>query len=330
MTLEEYMSHTSIHSVDEAQQLLSNTKIFFWAMFIAFLIVKGAGSSIDSEIFALLWLGDIVLIFFFVLHCMKIIRLTKKVNKTSAVWAIFFAPISWIWFYPDLVKPLKIIVGEIPIPEKIELTHYSPAQKERNAEHLRKLKILGLGVLAFAFVIITANYLFGKGGDSISSSPANYNADYSFSSSDYNFRVIFPKQPVRSEENENDNELGNIKTITYESRLADSVYYIYIFEYANPNIDENSPNFNVDAALEGALNGMVNTDSSGYILSQNKTVIGYNKGLRYKVKISDEILDGILVYKGKRLYNIVVDYRPDKPPTNIQNYLGSFTFINPL
>lgn len=110
MTKEEYLAKTQIQSIEEAKTYLLRLRIFFISVFISMFLVK-----VFSDLFALY----LVLLICFVIYCVKLRRLTKDVATTSAIWSVLFAPLSWIWFYPELTRPLRIIVGEIQPPEAI-------------------------------------------------------------------------------------------------------------------------------------------------------------------------------------------------------------------
>jgi len=156
MTREEYMARTNIKSVEEAQGYLSRLKFLFIAVFVGMIIVKGGAESINEDVYMLIWLVDIILLIYFVVYCVKVIK-AEKIAKTSAALSIIFAPISWIWFYPAITEPLKIIIGEKEPPYSLP-PELSPEEKEARKKagdkaFWHKMKIL-LGVSFGAIFII--------------------------------------------------------------------------------------------------------------------------------------------------------------------------------
>lgn len=158
MTKEEYRAHTSLQSVDEAHSLLNKTRILFIVEFIAIVLMRILATESSYVTYFAIWLAFTV---YFVIHCMQITKKTKAVTKAWAAWAVIFAPISWIWFYPELVKPLHIIIGDQPPPEVIQPRGLSAqSRKNANAGFWRTVLI----VSAISFVILSAIALSGLGG----------------------------------------------------------------------------------------------------------------------------------------------------------------------
>lgn len=120
MSISEYMAHTNIKSREEAQKYLTNLKILFWLVGVLMFAVKGGSGSFDEGTFALILLVYLVLLVYFVIYCVKVVR-AEKICRSSAVFTILFAPISWIWFYPAITEPLKIILGIKPTPVILQL-----------------------------------------------------------------------------------------------------------------------------------------------------------------------------------------------------------------
>jgi len=155
MSIEEYMSYTNIKSVDEAQKYYSNLKMLFILVFIGLIVVKGM-TGIDSGLYAIIWLADIALLIYFVVYCVKVVN-AEKISKASAAFSILFAPISWFWFYPNIMEPLKIIIGKKTPPQSLtikkEKTEKEKTEREiSNKKYWNKYWIL-MGVI-FGIILL--------------------------------------------------------------------------------------------------------------------------------------------------------------------------------
>lgn len=124
MSLGEYMARTNIKSIDEAKKYLTQLNILFVLVFIGMLFVRGFATIINENVYATVWLVYIALLIYFVWYCVKVAR-AEKIQKVSVAFSIFFAPISWFWFYPSITDPLNIIIGTKKPPFK------NPAIKEK-------------------------------------------------------------------------------------------------------------------------------------------------------------------------------------------------------
>jgi len=154
LSREDYLALTDIKSTNEAKKYLSNLKILFWSVFIGMIIVRG-GLVSDSDFFVLLWLAYLVLLIYFVVYCRKVVKLEKISN---AWWPLsfLFAPISWIWFYPEIAEPLKIIIGEKSPPKSfpLELTEEEKKKKEEDYKKWQKKMLLILGIIVGAIILL--------------------------------------------------------------------------------------------------------------------------------------------------------------------------------
>ena len=159
MHREQYRQLTDISSPDEAHDLIAKTKLIFIAGFVVMagsIYYARVYSAADTRIALLLSAFEWGYLFFIGWHTYQVIQKTKKVNRANVFLAIFFAPISWLWLYPELVKPLKIITGEIDTPEHIEdRTQNLEAAAEYNRNYWRKFfKVTAiLGAIFFAAIL---------------------------------------------------------------------------------------------------------------------------------------------------------------------------------
>ena len=156
MTREEYQSHTGIKSAEEARQHMVNLRVFFVSVFVTMVGLRMFAHTIalaNHSLYLFLWLAYVVLLVCFVAYCVKVTNLTRDVTEASPALSILFAPISWIWFYPALLRPLKIIMGEIEPPASLR----PPADRVEIAKANRKFwkKFLIATTLILAVFMVT-------------------------------------------------------------------------------------------------------------------------------------------------------------------------------
>lgn len=153
MTREDYMAHTNIKSEEEAKEYLNRLNFLFIAVFIGMVIVNGTADSIDEGLYAIIWLANIALIIYFVWYCVKVIK-AEKISKATAAFSIIFAPISWLWFYPNITDPLKIIVGKkvppVSLPNKLTLGE----RKKKDKKFWRNFWIVMASIFGGLILII--------------------------------------------------------------------------------------------------------------------------------------------------------------------------------
>jgi hypothetical protein len=156
MTSEEYRSCTAIKSVEIAKSELSRINSLFIISVSASLLLKTLiqDQTTASLVYMSLWL---VFQIYFVMQCMRLAKLTKPFNKAWVPLAVLFAPVSWIWFYADLTRPLKIIVGEIDPPQTKVLSAAKMKQEVQSqsaADRRRTMCLLGGLALAIVLLVI--------------------------------------------------------------------------------------------------------------------------------------------------------------------------------
>ena len=115
MTKEEYLQLTSYPSLQEAQKDLSMIQVLFPLTLGLMLVgqpITRLALLMHPAMEAIIFIGYSIFGIFFVWKCRDILVKTRKVAKGELLFSILFAPLSWIWFYPQLSEPLEIIVGK--------------------------------------------------------------------------------------------------------------------------------------------------------------------------------------------------------------------------
>lgn len=149
-TVEEYKEKTNIKSKEEAKKYLNQLRVLFWIVFLSMVIIRGLGES-ESELAAILSIPYIGLLIYFVIFSVKVLK-AEKLSGANALWCIFFAPISWLYIYPLMADPLKIILGEKQPPIRLSETEKKQKIAETNKKFWRKFWIL-IGIVGGVFVV---------------------------------------------------------------------------------------------------------------------------------------------------------------------------------
>jgi len=154
MTRKEYAEHVGL-SEQEAQKYLDFLPILTWV-----LILVGAAIKLSMYILPLDFLQNIlaitafvcfdVLLVYWVIYCIKILRKTTR-SGFNMFFGFLFFPIGLLWFYPYLVRPLKIVVGKIEPPEELPTSSDSKASNKRVWRSV--FKTMGLAVLITAVLM---------------------------------------------------------------------------------------------------------------------------------------------------------------------------------
>lgn len=331
MTAEQYMAHTNIKSVDEAKKYLLRLRILFVSVFIGMILTRAA-ADIDVDVYALIFWAYLALLVYFVVYCVIVLR-AEKISRANAIFTILLAPLSWIWFYPEIVEPLKIIAGEKLPPASLSFSkEQKMARQESNKLFWKKFIIFIVACIGAVTILSVWLYFYFQSNGSTNTTNSNQStpANYEFTSIDQKFSITFPDQPQQKEEVTFDEDIGQTKTITYSSSKNEMTYYVFIYEYSDPRIDDTLEDFNVSAGLEGALNGMLNNVEDTKLISSNFEQLLGKGALKYEIRIDSEILKGILLFNGNRLYNISLDYFTDNDTLStdikLSNFINSFKF----
>lgn len=122
ITKEEYLLRTNIKSIEDASKYHTRLKMLFTGTIIVSTLTRVFANFIEmSNVYALIYLlffiTNISLIIYFIAYSIKVLK-AEKISRWNAALCVFFAPISWIWFYPTIMDPLKIIMGKKNPPLK--------------------------------------------------------------------------------------------------------------------------------------------------------------------------------------------------------------------
>jgi len=125
ITKEEYMALTNIKSPEEAKKYFTKLKKLFIGTFVFSTIMKifsqvndnGDINAFFDFIFLVL---TVTILIYFIVYSVKVLK-AEKLSKIYAAFCIILAPISWFWFYPYIMDPLKIILGEKKPPLRSSL-----------------------------------------------------------------------------------------------------------------------------------------------------------------------------------------------------------------
>ena len=151
---------------------------------------------------------------------------------------------------------------------------------------------------------------------------------FSFTSSEDGFKATFPNQPSREEESSDVGDIGTAKVTTYTSQKEDVNYYNFVYTYFDERMNESNPNFSSVGAIEGAINGMANRDGASLVSSKKTTLYG-RAAYKYEIQFEDESMEGLIVYKDNRMYNIAVNYlTKNGAPSDTEKYIGSLELLD--
>lgn len=149
-TVIEYQAKTNIKSKEEAKKYLNQLRVLFWIVFLSMVVIRGLGES-ESELAAILFIPYIGLLIYFIIFSVKVLK-AEKLSGANALWCIFFAPISWLYIYPLMADPLKIILGEKQPPIRLSEAEKKQKTAEANKKFWRNFWII-IGVVVGVFVI---------------------------------------------------------------------------------------------------------------------------------------------------------------------------------
>ncbi|MCK4554743.1 zinc-ribbon domain-containing protein [Candidatus Parcubacteria bacterium] len=157
-TAEEYLAKTDIKNVEEAKKYLGQLKALFWIVFLSMVVIRGLGES-ESELAVILFIPYIGLLIYFIYFCVKVLK-AEKLPKANALWCVVFAPISWLYLYPSMADPLKIILGKKQPPIRLSDSERKQKRTEANKKFWRKFWIIvGAVVGIFAIALVAIYYL---------------------------------------------------------------------------------------------------------------------------------------------------------------------------
>jgi hypothetical protein len=130
MTKKEYTDQLGLNE-DQAKKHLKVVRVLFPA-FILIILCQYA-PLFGRELLPAYWLLYAAALATWIIYCAIVLRATKR-SVLNVLWGLLIFPFGVILFYPYLVKPLKIVLGEIPPPEKI------PTNEERRVANKKAWK----------------------------------------------------------------------------------------------------------------------------------------------------------------------------------------------
>lgn len=168
MMREEYRVYTKIQSVDEARRLLVTTKRLFIAMLVMMLLPGILYITVLANIEGVPWVAIIApvqygLWFYLIYHAAQVIKRTRPFTKAWAGWALILAPVSWIWLYPELTDPLKVIIGIKEVPADLEVPKIVSEKELREQEvRIRRgaWRSMGVVMLIASVAVVLLAILF--------------------------------------------------------------------------------------------------------------------------------------------------------------------------
>lgn len=133
-TAEEYLARTDIKDAGEAEKYLNWIRALFWIVFLSIVVMRGLSES-DSDLAVILFFPYIGVMIYFIYFCAKVLK-AERLPKANALWCVVFAPFSWLYLYPLIADPLKIILGKKQPP--IRLSDSEKAVERQKATEASK------------------------------------------------------------------------------------------------------------------------------------------------------------------------------------------------
>ena len=157
MTREEYRQQTDIQTTDEAKRLQEQFRLLL-TIFGGVWLLALCSRYIVYWLEPFFLIGYIVMLVVVFVYARRIIVRTRRVSRADILWAVLFAPISWFWFYPEVVKPLRIIMGELEPPTASSQEHSREAvRRAGNKRFWRTIKI----VFAVSALVLVGMVIYG-------------------------------------------------------------------------------------------------------------------------------------------------------------------------
>ncbi|MDQ5952303.1 MAG: hypothetical protein QG626_430 [Patescibacteria group bacterium] len=332
LTRDEYQAQTGIASAEEAKRYLGRLKGVFGFIFVYLVAVNLVQTVADEEFLIVFSLVYLVCLAGFVAYCWRVIRLTKKVTQANILFSILFAPISWIWFYPELVKPLKIIAGEMEPPEALPVrnSRFNNALNAAWQDKKKRIAMIIAGVFALVIVVAGGMFLFTSPDDFRRSEAYDYSVPTlewkELVAEQEGVTLRFPAEPTQESSSVYDEDFdANRTTVTYGAPLRTAMYYLSVTDYNTPYVSESNPDFDPALALSDTLDFIAN---GATLLTREESVVDGHAVLDYSVARGEEVLRGRMVFKDDALYVLMVNFLTTDVPTEeeYQKFITSFSF----
>jgi hypothetical protein len=154
-TAEEYLLKTNVKDREQAREMLARLKLLFWVVGIFLFIINILNELVfvtGSELYYLIVVPYAALVIYFIYYCTKVLTAIKK-PRANATWCFIFAPIGWFYLYPMMTKPLKIILGELPVPNEAEESE-KKRKSENSIKKFRKRFWIVTAILLLLFILL--------------------------------------------------------------------------------------------------------------------------------------------------------------------------------
>ena len=333
---------TKIESADEARELWRRTKILFLLATPAAVVANMAVSlaeEIEEDILAAGALIYIVLLIVLLINTYIVIRKTERVTKAYTLFTIVFAPFSWIWLYPELVKPLKIIAGDSEPPTTSPVPLQPSVEEQEKRQNLNRITaVLALVGIAIAGSVAwfedrgwplskRSNFDSVTFEDVTDDSSVDAFAEEHVDTTDFGFTIDFPTEPsLTTDVTFNENIQANIESATYESRTDNRLYYVLAFYYNSELMSYSNPDFVVRETLMDGIQSLVESWPGAVLMSTADEVFADQPALRFTVMSGNEHFEGMATFYGQTLYLMAVDYLDGDTggPAEVENFIDSF------
>lgn len=165
---EQYRAHTDIQSIEEARSYILKTRIWFAVvaigMILGYIFRFSDLRNLIPEISLMRALIQLLLWALFVAYCHKLSARLRGLSTISPWWSIVLAPVSWWWLYPSLMKPLKIIAGDIEPPVELSLKKTLKDIQEDRERFWKTFWIISgicIGIFVLGLVVLVASSAIG-------------------------------------------------------------------------------------------------------------------------------------------------------------------------
>jgi len=240
--------------------------------------------------------------------------------------SLIFLVIALLSFIPLLVVQQAIIYNNQSLG--LEKT------KKINASEII-ITLVGLALLVFSFINGLSQGMgkINNSSDVSTNNVVNYftNTDEwkDFTSPIGSFKVLLPKYPQHESSDDPIPTLNmNAKTETYTSSISDNQAYMVTVTNYSKRVD----NFNVDGALEGALNGMLATDKNNKLISSGITTFNGYKSTDFLIQTLSEgqtaYLKGKVFIVDQTLYALALVYMDGNyNDSDYNKFMSSFALL---
>ena len=166
MTRKEYIDYMGM-SEEEAEKHLIILPFLTWATVLSVIGLRVLYATYGNLLLAepvatTLYIAIAGLLLFWIIYC---VRVPQKTNRSgfNVLFGIFIFPVGLLGFYPYLIRPLKIITGKIPPPEKIPTKKELSDMNKRAWKSTAKTVAIALGIGMIIMAILTVVIFITEG-----------------------------------------------------------------------------------------------------------------------------------------------------------------------